>query len=274
MLGSSLSSSITRAIAFAILATAATGQNFRIETKVYLTPKEQGKETLVSENLTIFRGGIVYDFLKHQPGARPSGDVTILDPTPRGQRMIVMDPNRQVKIEMPWKEIDDFLRKVHAAAEGNDDPFIRFLANPKFTEGWDARAKRLVLSSDWMKYDLQTTDFPDDGARRQYRDFRNWYAKLNCMSNPLSLPPFARLEVNRHLDHRKQIPREVRLVLFLQERHVKIRSMHAIQWNLTQADAEQIRQADKQYKDFKTISFPEYHRQPQQTQRPKDAPRR
>lgn len=244
----------------------ASAEDFRIESKVYLT--QNGKAQLVSDNLTLFSQGVVYDFLRNH------GEVTVLDPRPSRSRMIVMDPKRKVKTEVAFKDIDAFIAKIRKAALDNDEAFVQFLGNPKFEEHFDQGQHELKLTSDWMRYQLTTVDAPSADVRRRYREFSNWYAKLNCMAQPLSLPPFARLKVNEHLDRLQQIPVEVELTIFLQKQ-LQVRSEHKVTWQLIREDVPRIREANQQYQDFRLVSFAEYYEQtPEQAQGPQGPKRK
>ena len=82
----------------------AVADDFRIETKVFA-----GKETVpVSEDLTLFRGEQVYDFL-----SKPR-EITVFD-KPRS-RVILLDPARRVKAEVSMERVMAFSDELRPGA--------------------------------------------------------------------------------------------------------------------------------------------------------------
>ncbi len=85
-------------------ATAATAEEFRVESKVF-----SGKdEAPVSESLTLFADGRVYDFLSSPR------EITVFDFI-RG-RIVLIDPVRKVRTEMTTEQLNDFIDKLRSHA--------------------------------------------------------------------------------------------------------------------------------------------------------------
>src|SRR5882762_2653409 len=108
----------------------AVADDFRIQTKVFKsdpTAKKGQPPKQVSETTTIFRAGLVYDFLT-VPGQVE--EITIFD-YPRS-RFILLDPTRRVKAIVKTDEINAFTQQLQLRARQHKEPFLNFLAEPKF----------------------------------------------------------------------------------------------------------------------------------------------
>jgi len=152
-------------------------------------------------------------------------------------------------------------------AEAHPDPFIKFLAAPRFDEHFDKASGELTLSCPWMTYRLVLVDAESRAISQQYREFSDWYARLNTLLNPGSKPPFARLAVNGALARREATAREVRLTLTPQKglppKRTTIRSSHRLVRRLAKADLDRVAQTRQFMEIFKPVSFKEYRRNEQ-----------
>ncbi len=233
----------------ACLAGRLAADDFRIETKVY-----SGKnKTPVSQNVTLFSAGQVYDYLSDPDR------VAVFDKA-RG-RFIVLDPARKIKAEVTTDEVQTFSDKYHALAAKSSNAFTRFAADPEFDVRFSEDGE-LTLSSDHITYRLQTIPAESAEAGRQYREFSDWYARFNAMSNPRATPPFARLSVNEELYDRGLVPSEVQLTIpahsELNVRAISMRSEHHVSWRLLQRDHDKIAETANQLTVFKKVTFDEF----------------
>ncbi|HTU25983.1 MAG TPA: hypothetical protein VMF30_11330, partial [Pirellulales bacterium] len=112
---------------------------------------------------------------------------------------------------------------------------------------------------------VTTTKAESAEASQQYREFSDWYARLNVMMNPGSTPPFPRLAVNDELAKRGLLAEQVQLTVPQQNalhRHtVELRSEHHIAWRLLQSDLDLITETTNQLTTFKSVSLDEYRKQ-------------
>jgi hypothetical protein len=230
-------------------ASAALADDFRIETKVF---SGRGK-TPVSQNVTLFCAGLVYDFLS-QPDR-----VAVFDKA-RG-RFILLDPERKVKAEVTTDEVMTFTEKAQSMASRSSQAFLKFAADPDFDVKF-SESGELDLSSEYLTYRLQTVPAASPEAVRQYREFSDWYARLNAMSNPGSTPAAARLSVNEELADRGLLPSEVHLTIParppITPRAVSMRTEHHVSWRLLQRDHDRISETANQLTAFKKIDLDEY----------------
>ncbi len=241
-------------LATQIPALPASGEDFRIETDVFLgTDKEP-----VAQSVTLFSGGLVYDF----PLIGPQ-EVTVFDSS-RG-RFILLDVPRKTKTTLLTQELLEITAAIKVQAQELDGVFA-FAANPQFKSESDTQEGWLTLSGSFLSYRAKGVKAQVPAAAATYRDFADWYARLNA-TRPGNLPPFARLELNRVLGERQEIPEEVELTVEPKNRwagrKVVIHSRHIVNWRLSNTDRKRIDAAGSQMADFEAVSFQEY-RQPQQ----------
>ena len=128
------------------------------------------------------------------------------------------------------------------------DALIQFMADPKFQERYDESAGKLTLSSPLVTYAIILAAGPNEAAAGQYREFSDWYARLNVQLTPGALPPFARLAVNAAVAKRKAIASQVTLTIASPKsgRRQTIRSTHRVVRPLTAADSTKFRESTKQ----------------------------
>jgi hypothetical protein len=232
-------------------------EEFRIDTDVFVG---DAKEPF-AENVTIFSAGLVYDF----PLVGPR-EVTVFDPS-RG-RFVLLDLERQVKTTLSTQELLEFTAamKVHAAEMGG---LFAAAADPQFEQQSDDGTGWVTMRARLLTYRArgQQPEFP--AAVTGYREFADWYSRLNA-TRPGSLPPFARIELNRLLAERGLVPEEVELTLApvdrASSRPVVIRSRHLPYWRLSSSDRKRLEMAGTQMTKFPAVGFKEY-RQAWQTGR-------
>ena len=241
-----------------LLITGASAQSdeFRIDTDVFLGDAREP----FAENVTIFTDGLVYDF----PLAGPR-EITVFDPS--GGRFVLLDVDRKVKTTLSIQELLEFTAamKVHAAEMGG---WFAAAAEPDFEQQHDGdgavtmRARLLAYRAQGQRPEIRA-------AVATYREFADWYARLNA-TRPGSLPPFARIELNRVMAERDLIPDEVELTLsppdHSSDRTVVIRSRHLPSWRVSSADRKRIETAGIYMAEFRAVGFAEY-RQGWQKQR-------
>jgi hypothetical protein len=234
---------------FVLAAQSVVAADFRIETKVYVADDE---EEPISENLTLFQTGVVYDFL-----SKPE-TITIFRP-PAGNtpgRFIVLDPARSVKMEVTTEQIETLLEKLRDMAAKHEDPYVRFLGQPEFTEGESEEMDTVVLTSKYMTYRVHTAKAADDASLAAYRQFSDWYARFNTRGGVL---PFPRLAVNEALFRQRLIPTEVELQIPGQG--VNLRAVHRTGWLLSKQDRQRIDEAQEQVGSFRQVPLDEFVRE-------------
>ena len=224
----------------------------RVETDIYVGNQKKP----VAQNLTLFTSGLVYDF----PLVGPK-EVTVFDPA--HGRFVLLDCRRKVKTMLTTNQILEFASAIRAQAH-QIGGVIAFAAEPEFDEAFDAESGRLTLTSQWLTYRVKTIQPDRPAAAASYRSFADWYARLNA-TRPGSLPPFARLELNKALAQRALVPQEVELIITPKhrqgDRKLVIRSRHNIDWHITNTDRKRIEEAGSWMASFQAVSFRDYERE-------------
>jgi hypothetical protein len=228
------------------------GRDFRVENRVYREAKKQP----LSRSTTIFHQGAVYDFL-----AEPA-EVIVFEP--EASRFVLLDTARRVRCELTTRQVETFIARLQETAAEQDDPFWRFLAAPELTERFDAATGELSLSSPWISYRVLTAELEGSSVANRYREFADWYAKLNTMLHPGSNPPSARLTLNVALARRNLVPKEVHLTMTpkrsLPPRRLRLRSEHQIVVSLSVGDLDRVAQASEFMQIYRQVGFQDYRR--------------
>lgn len=223
-------------------------QEFRVETEVFDGIASQP----VSETLTLFSGDLVYDFLLTKPE-----EITILDL--RRNRIVLLDKKREVQTTLGTTKLLQFTAQMKAFAA---EPKVteKELFDPKFTEEFDPQKGELKLQGKILTYRTVGIKPKFAPAIRQYREFADWYARLNAMRR--QMPPFARIELNRALAEKGLVPQEVvRTVVArqaLRNKKMEARSRHSFLWTLSNSDRKRIEDTGEYQAKFREITLREY----------------
>jgi hypothetical protein len=239
------------------LAGTACSAEFRIENKIWADEEKRPE----SSSVTIFADDMVYDILDGE------GEITIFDRA-RG-RFVLLDPVHRLRTEISVARLQQAMEQLRAWAyaqpdRAQPDPFLRFLAAPKFDRQAVTAAGEMEFASPWATYQVVPQDPANGEIALAYQDFSNEYCRLNTLINPGARPPFARMIVNDALGQRKLIPREVKLTIRPKEglmaKRTTIRSQHQLTPRLSDADRQQIARAEKLATSFTPVLLDEYQK--------------
>ncbi len=227
-------------------------EDFRVENKVFIGSEKEPR----IESTTLFCQGLVYDYLKEP------AEITVFDAPHR--RFVLLDLWRRVKTELSADEVAALNHNLRDWAAGQTDPYLQFLADPKFEEQFDEPSETLVLASPWVSYRVVGQVPGNPAIVQQYREFSDWYTLLNTRLNPGSKLPFARLRLNEALEKRGRIPKEVHLTMRskrgLPFQKITVRSEHQLVTTLLQSDRDRIRQTEEFMGMFRAVDFSEYQK--------------
>ncbi len=221
-------------------------QDFRVDTDVFLGDESQ----TFSEHLSLFHGHLVYDFTVKGPE-----EITILDFS-KGI-VTLLDVKRRVRTDLKTAELLDFSAHIKAIGKSNhaDD-----LVAPKFEVTFDPDADSLTLASRKITYKAKATKPTDPTVASRYREFTDWYARLNSMRPP-NPPHFGRLELNRELANRGLMPEEIERTIVLGRlfaKPEKARSQHLVNMTISGTDRNRIEKAGGYLVDFTRVNPAEY----------------
>jgi len=151
---------------------------------------------------------------------------------------------------------DEVLRTVAALTTVDQPPLVRFASSPNFQTSWYADGKQLQMLAEPISYRVQVIDkvasapvvesggagesgeslqpSESEFARRaaDYREFADWSARISA-TRLGGLPPAARLELNRQLATRHELPERVEVTRAWQgSEKVTFFSTHSYAWQL------------------------------------------
>ncbi|HVX12295.1 MAG TPA: hypothetical protein VHC22_14025 [Pirellulales bacterium] len=239
------------AVMTAFVCSQAIADDFHVDNKVYRNLDDKHEKPELTT--TLFASGRVYDFTK------APDETIVFDP---GQdRVILLDPNRQMKTHISTGDISTQISKLREAAKSHSKEVVRDAAAAKFSESVDPDTGVLRLTNRWMKYEIETSAPARPQVARQYADFADWQKQLNSILNPPDMP-FPRLTVNRILRQRQELPVKITLTVTAEDKWHKervMRSEHTILMTLAKEDLKRIEQAAEQMHKFDEVTFDEYH---------------
>ncbi len=242
----------------------AIGEDFRVNNTVYAGEKKEP----ISQSVTIFHDGIVYDCL------RTPAETVVFDRMLK--KFSLLNMSNATRTELTTRDVNDFIARfesrLRSVIEKKPDPLLRFMADPKFEEKSDESAGKLTLSSPLVSYTLTLSPSQGETIAAQYREFADWYARLNLRLTRGAMPPFARLVVNDAVARRKAIATQVTLTInpprpdgsqssaLAAAKTRTIRSTHNIVRPLSAADLQQVDRIKKAMIAFRPVDFENYRK--------------
>jgi hypothetical protein len=236
-------------IASLLIAAASTirAEDFRIETKIYAGDEKKP----ASETVTLFFDKGVYDFI-----AEPE-QIAVFNKPAGGKpgRFILLDPPHRIKTTLSTDQLSGAMEKLRTWAGRQTDPFLQFAAHPQFKESFESGSGKLVLASYLESYTVTTRRAEHPQALAQYREFLDWYARLNTLLSA-GPPPEPRLRLNEALARHKVIPLKVELTRAGEKD--AIRAEHQFTWRLSNDDRAQIDEVGTSITSFREVKNEEF----------------
>jgi hypothetical protein len=147
--------------------------------------------------------------------------------------------------------------KLRTWAGRQRDPFLKFAADPEFEETFEPATGKLVLAAHLESYTVTTAPAAQPRAIGEYREFLDWYARLNTLLSA-GPPPEPRLRLNEALARHKAVPLEVELTRAGEKE--PLRAMHTFTWRLSRGDFERIDQVRASLASYRPVSNEEFLR--------------
>lgn len=182
----------------------------RVETEL----SEGSAPEPVARSLTLFQDGVAWNFLEPSTAADeavPGSEIVLHDPA-RG-RVVVIDPARRVRTEIPATRLARVLASLRTWAEGSDDPLVRWSASATCPAADPSADDAIVVEGPGVRYAVAALPAPTPGAAEQYRSFADVALGLRALTHPGGVPPFARIAINRQLAAANLLPETVTLEL-------------------------------------------------------------
>ena len=213
-----------------------------------------GADAPVARSLTLFENGVAWDFLElSTPGEGTAADTPTLQLAeivlhdPARQRVVVIDPQRDVKTQVETLRLERLSVSLARWARNADDRLVRWAGGPDFDAGLTEKTDELELVGPRVRYAVAYGAAPSPEAAAMYREFADTALLLKALLHPGGIPPFPRLALNRRLEAADAIPAEVTLEIdpkhALQPGASRLRSVHRTHPRLLAADAKRIEEA-------------------------------
>jgi hypothetical protein len=224
---------------------------FRIETKIFVGDAKDKKIEPVSKTTTLFKDGIVYDFLESPEQTavfrKPNGD--------KPGRFILLNDKDRVQTEVTTDKLAGTMKKLRKWASEQKEPFLKFAANPRFDETFDRNTGKLVLASPLETYTVETSPASQhQDSMTEYHEFLDWYTQLNTLlTSPV--PPDPRLKLNDALVRHRVVPTKVELKRMGED---PVRAEHDFTWRLSQEDLQRIEDVQSGLTAYKQVENKEF----------------
>jgi len=232
---------VLASLALSLAPVDAIGQQLRIETHVYSGHDAEP----VSHTVTLFDSNTVYDFVDQPP------QVAIFRPpnSSRPGQFVLLDLKTKQRTEISTKKIEGLMKKVTGWAAEQDDPLLKFSAKPKFEQSFDKETGMLSLTSPVWNYNVATVPAEDAKTLARYREFTDWYTRLNSMMHGTP-PPGARLALNAAMVKHGVVPVEIHREVD----STTLRATHLFSWRLSRKDRARVEEARNQLGSFKKVA--------------------
>ena len=217
-------------------------EGLRIETEVYL-----GEETEpVSRTVTLFDSGVVYDFVEEE------AQVAVFRPPTRsrGGQFVLLDLVNEQRTEIATDRVKALMTKLTEWAGEQDDDLLKFAAKPEFEESFDPDTGMLTLIGSHWNYRVATVPAEDRAALARYREFTDWYTRLNTMMQGTP-PPGPRLKLNAALQKHGVVPVEIHRLV--DSESTALRATHLFTWRLSKKDRTRLEEARRFLASFKKV---------------------
>lgn len=213
-----------------------------------------GATAPVARSLTLFEDGVAWDFLElPTPTDGTTADPPTLQLTeivlhdPARQRVVVIDPRRDVKTQVETLRLERLSVSLARWARQADDRLVRWAGGPDFDAGLTEKTDELELVGPRVRYAVAYAAAPSPEAAAVYREFADTALLLKALLHPGGIPPFPRLALNRRLETAGAIPAEVTLEidpkLAILPGASRLRCVHRVHPRLLAADAKRIEEA-------------------------------
>ena len=217
-------------------------QQLRIETEVFRGDDNEA----VSRNITLFDSGTVYDFNKEQ------SEITIFRPphSSRPGQFILLNLASKQRTELSTDRIEKLLDKIADWAAAQEDPMLKFTAKPDFEVRFDEESGAIELKHSLWNYTVATVPAEDKEMLSRYREFVDWYARLNVLLHGTH-PPGPRLKLNATLEKNGVVPVEIHRTV--DSSSTKLRATHLFSWRLSREDKSRLEEARRFLASFEKV---------------------
>ncbi len=220
----------------------AAAQQMRIETDVFVDHQTEP----ANHTVTLFDSDTVYDFVEQPP------QITVFRPPTASHsgNFIILDLEAKQRTEVSTERITKLMEKLTRWADEQENKLLKFSAQPEFEESFDEESGLLMLDSPVWTYTVATVPADSAKALARYREFTDWYTRLNTMLHSTP-PPGARLKLNAALAAHGVVPVEIHRTI--ESEATTLRATHLFTWRLSREDRMRIDEAQSYLANFKKV---------------------
>lgn len=239
--------SLIVAVMFSLLSAAdspsAAGQEFRIETEIYVGEEPEP----VSHTVTLFEKAAVYEFMDNPQ------QIIVYRQGQEGKsgQFILLDTVRERRTDVEVDRVEKLMHKMTDWAADHKDPLLKFAAKPTFEETFDVESGSLTLANKEWTYRAATIKADDTAKLTRYREFTDRYAELSAMMFN-SPPPGPRLALDAALAKHGVVPVEIKRTLGGDEKNI-VKATHMFYWQLSREDRRRLDEAQAHLANFKKV---------------------
>jgi|OM-RGC.v1.007077118 hypothetical protein len=229
----------------------------RVESEVFGDAEEP-----LSRSTTLFCDGVVWDFLETlQPdGTLQVSEIVLHDPA--RERVVVIDPERNLKIEIGRLRLERLSVSLSTWARQADDPVIRWSGETDFGDAITEEGSVLTLEGPRVLYRVEYQPAASPRAAVGYRRFADTAVLLRALLHPGGLLPFPRMAINRRVAAAGGIPAEVVFEIAspvpLLPGGSRFRSIHAVHPRLLDEDRRRIDEAAARVAVAEAVTIADY----------------
>lgn len=228
------------------------GQDFRIDSQVYI----DAQRSPVSENITLFSSGIIYDFQLSDTGEIETEETVIFDS--RQKTFTLLNHAKKTKLKLSDLQLISIYEGVRK--ETRLDYRSKFLTDDSFDEVMDPDGNFITLSSPQIEYRYKGSQPSNVSILEQYNDFLHYFTLLN-VSDPTKVPPFARMELNKSIKRIGWLPAEIQISVQqnnLFREAFSAKSKHSVRYQLSKQDQDRIDSIKRHWTQYKSVGLAEY----------------
>ena len=215
------------------------------------------KTSPISQNVTLFQSGFVYDFGSSSTDSKNEElEITIYDS--QKKMFTLLDTKRKIKFNIPQTRLVQLTEALRAQTSQNQE--LKFLASPDYTETSDANSGWTTVEGEVIKYSFKGKRLRDPRNVDSYCEFLDQYTLL-AVTDPRRTPPFARLRLNAAIKKKGIVPTNIRLNMRktpLIQQAVSMKSRHTFVESLSETDKAKIESANEKLAAYKTVSLSTY----------------
>ena len=232
-------------------------QDFRIETVIYAG--EEKKQ--VAQNITLFKDKMIYDFRLAQESNPKPTEIAVFDQREMTFTLIDVTRGYRTKMGVPQliKMVEGLRQQVKISSR------TKFLIEP-LTEKVSPSGNQMDLKSKFIHYQIEGSRPADAEVLPLYYEYLTQFTRLMA-SDPKSLPPFARIQLNQTIKKMGWLPTRIDAHYKSNQllRHeIKLQAKHSFLKTLSQKDLERIASAKSLLIRSQPVSLPIYRGLPQQ----------